>query len=169
MILYHFRKLATVLLINLQTMFDCFPATLKLFYHNAVIATISSDFRYKSLKIERVFYLTNGVPGSWMAFPLNCLACVEAWHWDRGSQLERRGESAGDSATQRYTGQAASEPGPGRGSPSGIWRTVRPHNPRGQELALPCPALPAGQNGCGKRKSLMPSLLYINLVLYRII
>ena len=143
MILYHFRKLATVLLINLQTMFDCFPATLKLFYHNAVIATISSEFRYKSLKIERVFHHTNGVPGSWMAFPLKCLACVEAWHWDRGSQAERR--ERGRWRDTRDKGRQS--PGPGE-----------PLNPRsgaedssaqqpagaGGSPAMPC----LGQNEC---------------------
>ena len=56
MIFYHFRKLATVLLINLQTMFDCFPATLKLFYHIAVMKTISLDFRYtKVWRLKRFF------------------------------------------------------------------------------------------------------------------
>ena len=155
MILYHFRKLATVLLINLQTMFDCFPATLKLFYHNAVIATISSDFRYKSLKIEKVFYHTNGVPGSWMVFPFQCLACVEAWHWDRGSQVERR-ERGRWRDTRDKGRQSPACPGEAR-NPGSRAEDSSAQQPAGTGGSLPCPAW--------ARMSVMPCLLYINLVL----
>ena len=148
MIFYHFRKLATVLLINLQTMFDCFPATLKLFYHIAVMKTISLDFRYtKVWRLKRFF--SSYKQSSWLMNAISIEMSRLCWGqtlrqriptWEE--QREREREGAGD--TKLWAGRGASEPGPCRGSVS-LRRTVRPNNPRGQEIARRGPGKWAGE------------------------
>ena len=139
MIFYHFRKLATVLLINLQTMFDCFPATLKLFYHIAVMKTISLDFIYTKVWRLKSFF-SSYKRSSWLMNAISIEMSRLCWGQTLRQRIptwEELREGAGD--TKLWAGRGASEPGPSRGSVS-LRRTVRPNNPRGQEIARRGPA-----------------------------